>query len=99
MTLCAPQVPTFLVNAPGAPSEIQYDLQGSHSPELVPHDSGSGHKRQLQNAGIYPWPSTVYGPNDNRNEIMFPSNFVWGWSTLVSTGNRDDVWCRCEGYL
>ena len=46
-------------------------------------------KRRLS---IYP-SGAPYTPNDDRSEVLYPNNLYWGWSTLVSTGNRVSPWC------
>ena len=52
-------------------------------------DENDDQKRRLS---IYP-SGSPYGSNDDRNEVLYPNNFYWGWSTLVSTGNRLNRWC------
>jgi len=46
-------------------------------------------KRRLS---IYP-SGAPYTRNDDRSEVLYPNNLYWGWSTLVSTGNRVSPWC------
>mmetsp|Transcript_73012 Transcript_73012/g.101213 ORF Transcript_73012/g.101213 Transcript_73012/m.101213 type:complete len:371 (-) Transcript_73012:701-1813(-) len=48
--------------------------------------------RNRRRASIFP-NGQPYGANDDRTEVLYPNNLYFGWSTLVSTGNRASRWC------